>query len=256
MAFEDIQPMEMADEGAEDQEVAAPENKEAKDTGAEAPEVAAPESDEPDESGKTASDARFAEMRRKLEEAERERAEAQSELENLKAQQEARRAALANMDVDEIDAIAEQLGITREEVLENIEREEEAAEAEIQSKEKDQTIADLQARIDEIEAEKAMAEDLSLLRKIDPGLSSLEELGDDYFDYISAGLSAEQAYYAIKGKEINTKSTPAKPPGRITDVAPPAKDYFTEEEVANMTSQEKYENAEKIMASLPKWRKK
>lgn len=256
MAFEEISAETFADTGVEEQEAAEPANEEATDTGAEEPEVAEPESEQPEETGKTATDAKFAEMRRQLEEAQREREQAQSELESLKAQQAARQAALANMDVDEIDAIAESLGISREEVLENIEREEEAAEAEIESKEKDQQIADLQARIDEAEAEKAMAEDLATLQKIDPGINSLEDLGQDFFAYIGAGLTAKQAYFAIKGEEISTSSTPAKPPGRVTDAAPPDKDYFTEEEVANMTSQERYDNAEKIMASLPKWKKK
>ena len=254
MSFEELTPETFEPEtGAEDQELAEPET-ETQETGAEAPEIAEPESEEPQ--GRTAADARFAEMRRQLEEAERARAEAQTELEGLKAQQAARQAALVNMDVDEIDAIADQLGITRDEVLETIEREEEAAEAEIEMREKDQRIADLEARLDEVRAERMMAEDLAELQKIDASIKSLEDLGDDFAAYISAGLTAEQAYYAIKGREIKTQAVPAKPPGKVTDVTPPEKDYFTEEEVASMTSKEKYDNAEKIMASLPRWRKK
>lgn len=256
MAFDEIAPEAFeVSEGAEEQEIAEPVEEEVEDTGEEAQELAEPVSEEPD-NGRTAADAKFAEMRRQLEEAERMRTEMQNELNDLKTQQAARQAALAHMDVDEIDAIAETLGITREEVLENIQKEEETAEAEIKSKEKDQQIAELQEKLNAIEAEKMMAEDLAELQKIDSSIQSLDDLGDDFYAYIAAGLDAEQAYYAVKGKEISTKATPAKPPGKVTDSAPPEKEYYTEEEVSRMTSQERYENAEKIMASLPKWKKK
>jgi hypothetical protein len=256
MAFEDINVEEFEpalDEGAEEQEAAEP--VEPEEQGAEDQEFAEPESEEPSEDGKSAADAAWANMRRRAEEAERLAAEREAELESLRAKQDAREAALANMDVDDIDAIAEQTGMTRDEVLAAIEREEAAAEAEIRDREKDLQIQELQSRIDEAEAEKAMAEDLAKLQKIDPKLTSLEELGDDFAAYISAGLTAEQAFYAIRRKELSTKATPAKPPGRITESTPPEKDYYTEDEVANMTSEEKSANWEKIMASLPRWKK-
>lgn len=253
MAFEDISVEETLDTGEEGQELAEPEKPE--ETGAEEPEVTAPESEEPEETGKTAADTAFANMRRRAEEAERQAAEMQAEIESMRAKQEAREAALANMDIDDIDAIAESLGTTRDEVLERIERAEEEAEAEIREKEKDKTIKELTDKINEAEAEKAMAEDLAELQKLDPKLASLEDLGEDFAAYISAGLTAKQAYFAIKGEEISTKATPASPPGKITEAAPPEKDYYTEDEVANMTSEEKSANWEKIMASLPKWKK-
>lgn len=249
MAFEDIGTEEVLDEGVEGQEVAEPEEPQA---GAEDPEVAEPESEQP-EDGKAATDAAWAKMRRRAEEAERQAAQAQSELDSLKAMQEARELALANMDIDEIDAIAEAAGISRDEVLSNLQREEEAAEAEIQSKEKDLQIKALQERIDEVEAEKAMAQDLAILQKIDPTIKSLEDLGDDFVAYITAGLTAEQAYYAIERKEQSTKPAPAKAPGKITEAAPPEKDYFTEEEVDNMTPEEQKKHHKKIIASMSKW---
>lgn len=257
MAFEEITTEDVVETDVEDQEVVEPEEEEAEGTGAEDQEVTEPESEESEESGKTAADAAFAKMRRRAEEAERAQAEAQAELNKLKAEQAAREAALANMDIDEIDAIAEVKGISREEVLENLQREQDAAQAEIDSKEKDQLIENLRMQLDVVEAEKMMAEDLAMLQtKYDPSLKSLDDLGEDYAAYIAAGLSPEQAFKAIRGSEMFTKSTPAKAPGEITDAAPPEKDYVTEEEVANMTSQERYDNAEIIMASLPKWKKK
>ena len=249
---DEITTVEMVDASVDEQEVVAPAT-DAKEQSEEAPEVAAPESEQPEQSGKSAADAAFAKMRRRAEEAERQAAEAAAELDAMKAKQAAREAALANMDIDEIDAIAEQLGISREDVLENIAREEAAAEAEIESKEKDQTIQALQRQIDEAKAETMMAEDLARLQKIDPELKSLDDLGDDFVAYIGAGLTAEQAYYAIKGRELSTKSTPAKLPGKITDSTPPENDYFTEEEVDNMTPAEQRKHHKKIIASMKHW---
>ena len=252
MAFEDVTVEEPVEIDVEDQEVVDPEP-ETTEEGAEDQEVTAPESEEPEKSGKTAADAAFANMRRRAEEAEQRQAEMEAELEDLKAKQAARQAALANMDIDEIDAIAEAAGISREDVLDTIEREEAAAEAEIESKEKDREIEVLRAKVNEVEAEKAMAEDLAMLQTIDPELKSLDDLGDDYAAYIGAGLTAEQAYYAIKGRELTTKATPAKAPGKITEAAPPEKGYFTEEEVDNMTPAEQRKHHNKIIASMKHW---
>lgn len=236
----------------EETEVAEP-SSEATEEGVEEQGNPEPASEEPEKPGRTAADAAFAEMRRRAEEAERKNAEAQAELESLKAKQAARQAALANMDIDEIDAIAESAGITREDVLEQLAREEEAAEAEIESKAKDQEIESLRARINEVEAEKVMTQDLATLQQIDPTIKSLEDLGDDYAAYILAGLTAEQAYYAIKSKELATKPAPAKSPGKVTDSTPPEKDYFTEEEVDNMTPAEQRKHHKKIIESMSKW---
>jgi hypothetical protein len=265
MSFDEITPEAFEPEavGAEEQEVAEP-APETTDQGAEEQEVAEPASEEAEsedageaetESGKTEADARFAEMRRQLEESESARAEIENELASLKAKQEAREAAMENMDIDDIDAIAEQAGITREEVMEAIQREEEAAEAELESKQKDHQIAQLQEELEGIYIEREIERDLATLQKLDPSIKTVDDLDDKFLDYVGAGLSAEDAYYAVKGRELSTRSTPPAAPGRISDTAPPEKDYFTEDEVNAMTSEEKYQNAEKIMASLPKWKK-
>jgi len=254
MDFEENAAMEAVEIDAEDQEVVEPDETEPEDTGVEEPEVTDPESEEPENTGKSAQDAAFAKMRRRAEEAERKWAENEAELAELKAKQAARTAALANMDIDEIDAIAEHAGISRDEVLANLEREEMAAEAEIESKEKDQKIAALQAKIDEVEAEKMMAQDLAALQKIDPKIKSLDDLGDDFIAYIGAGLTAEQAYYAIRGRELSTKSTPAKAPGKVTEKTPPENKFYTEEEVDNMTPAEQRRLHKEIIASMKHWK--
>ena len=253
MSFEESAAIDAVEIDVEDQEVVEPDETEPEDTGVEEPEVTDPESEEPEKPGKSAQDAAFAKMRRRAEEAERKWAEKEAEIEKMKAEKAAREAALANMDIDDIDAIAEHAGISRDEVLANFEREQMAAEAEIESKEKDQTIAAMQKRLDEVEAEKLMAQDLAALQKIDPKIESLDDLGDDFVAYIGAGLTAEQAYYAIRGRELTTKSTPAKAPGKITEDAPPAKKFYTEEEVDNMTPAEQRRLHKEIIASMPNW---
>lgn len=254
MSFEDITPQDFVEEGAEEQEVADP--VESVETGAEEPEVADPESEPEDEEsdGKTEADSRFAEMRRQLEAAEAEKAEVEAKLAEYEQKALAREAAMEEMDVDDIDAIADQAGISREEVLAVIEREEQAAAAELEAKEKDQRITELEEELQGVYVEKAMEEDLADIQKLDPKVKSLDDLGEDFAAYISAGLTARQAFFAIRGEEITTRSTPPTAPGKIADTAPPAKDYFTEEEVAAMTSEEKTQNAEKIMQSLPHWK--
>lgn len=260
MSFEDITPETFQETGAEEPELAEP-VAETNETGAEDQGLAEPESEasetEPveEEHHKNTPDESFAEMRRAMQEAQQEAEDAKAELAEFKAKAEAREAAMEEMDIDDIDAIAEQAGITREEVLATIEREEAAAAAELEAREKDQRIEQLEEELQGVYAEKAMEEDLVALQKLDPSLKSLDDLGKDYGDYIAAGLSAEQAYYAIKGRDIATKSVPPTAPGKIADTSAPEKDYFTEEEVAAMTSEEKTLNAEKIMASLPRWKK-
>lgn len=252
MSFEDLAPEAFEEqEGVEDQEPAEPDT-ETQETGAEEPEPAEPASEEGStEPDNKAADAAFAKMRRRAEEAERKEAEAQAELEKLKAKQEARVAALANMGVDDIDAMAEQTGMTREEVLETIQREEEAAEAEIREKEKDQKIQELEDEIMAARVEKEMAEDLAELQKIDPNLKSLDDLGEDFVAYIAAGLTALQAYKAIKS-EI-AEPTPAQPPGKIADTQPPEKDFYTEAEWDSLTPAQQKANWKKGLASMKKW---
>ena len=257
MSFEDITPEVFEEQGAEEPEVAEP-APETNEQGAEDQVLADPESvpeESQEETGKTDADARFAEMRRQLEAEQKARAEVEAELAEMQTKAEAREAAMDELDIDDIDAIAEQAGTTREEVLEIIEREEQAAAAALEAKEKDLKIEALEEELQGVYAEKEMEKDLADLQKIDPSLKSLDDLGEDFVDYISAGLSAKQAYYAIKGREISTRSIPPTAPGKISDTSAPEKDYFTEDEVNAMTSAEKEANWEKIIESLPRWKK-
>ncbi len=247
--------MEFENTSAEMEEVAElPETEEVNETGVEEPEFAEPESESEEPTGKTEADAAFAEMRRRAEEAEREKAEAIAELERVNAMAEARAAAIESMDIDDIDALADQAGISREEVIAAIEQKQSAANAEIESRRKDLKISELEEKLNEVNAEKEMQNDLVLLQGIDPTIKSLDDLGKDYGEYIAAGLSAKQAYYAIKGEELTTKATPAVAPGKIENSEPPERE-LTEAEIDAMTPEEQRKNYKKIMAFWDKHNK-
>lgn len=229
--------------GVEEQEVTAP-----ADNGAEEQEVAAPDIEEEviatgEETGRTSADSAFAEMRRAKEAAEREAAQ-------LRAEAQARKAALERITGEkngEFRAIAETFGASIDDVAATIDAERELALKNLE-------VDSLREQISSIEAEKSMQEDLAQLQKIDPTLKSLDELGESYGNYIGAGMSAEEAYWAVKAKEKATKMQPPKSFGEINKT-PAEKTTFTLAEVKAMSPEEQEANYEKIMASMPTWKK-
>lgn len=236
--------MEFENTSAEMTEVAEPSNveEETNETGVEEPGVAAPVSEEHQ---KTDADSAFAEMRRAREAAEQEAADARAELEILKAQQEARESTFSRLtgkDGDaEIAALAEITGMSEDEIIAEMEAAKESAQ-------KDLRIQQLEDQINSVEADRMMQADLEALRKIDPSLRSLEDLGDEYVDYISAGLSPERAYWAIKAEERANHATPPKEVGKVA-TGTAEKDRFTEAEIEAMSSDQLRKNWKKIFNS-------
>ena len=243
MSFEEI--------GVEEAEVA--EQPDVEETGAEEQEPAEPVSGEEEspEEGKTPQDAAFAELRRQKEAAEK-------ALEDFKAQQ-AREAALRAAEDSAIAEmsgyddvaylLAEASGKSIEEIQAEIAAEKEKAELQHDNEMLRDQLADVQA-------EKMMADDLAEIQKFDPTVKSLADLGDSWEAFrLGAGLTAQQAYFAAKAEKEATQIKPAKPIGQVNP-APIESEYYTEAEVEAMTSEEKEEHWEKIMASLPRWKKK
>ena len=235
----------MADEvtSVETSEVAEPTEEV---TGVEEQETAEPVSEETveEEPKKTEEDAAWARMRRESEQARKELEAAQRELAELKAKEEAREATysrLTGSDNGDIAAIAEATGMSEDEVLAEIE----AAQV---SAQKDLLIEQLQEKVTSIEAERLMQADLEKIRKVDPSLKSLEDLGEGYIEYISAGLDPVKAYWAIKAEERANEVTPPKEIGRVETTAA-EKDYFTDAEIDAMSSEELTKNWKKVMAS-------
>ena len=238
---EELEVTEPADEGAEELEVTEP----AVDEGAN------------DTGGKTSQDTAFAEMRRAKEEAEKLANERAAELEALHAERNAQKTAYErvglNDDDDVTDAIADGLGVSTDDLKATIEREREMAlrDLEIQKKEEENKL--LREQVDAVKFEKHAQEDLLKLQKIDPTIKSIEDLGEDYLVYSAGGLDAEQSYWAIKAKEESTKVTPPEPIGKFKS-EPAKKEYFTREEVMNMTEEEQRKYSKEILASSPKWK--
>lgn len=224
--------------GVEVQEVAEPATESVETQGvaepAETPKVTT-------DSGKRDADAAFAAQRRELQEANRKIAE-------LEAAARARDTAMEKLTGSNngyINAIADNLGADPDDVLATFNNEQEVARKDIE-------LEILRNRLDEVTAESAMQADLAALQKIDPEIKSLGELGESFVNYTKAGLSAEDAYYAVKAREINTKATPATPPGKVNN-EPPEKDFFTRDEVMSMSEDEQRANYDKILKSTSKW---
>lgn len=247
MAFEEIAAMEA--ESEETQEVAEPAEYEATETSAEDQEAADPDSEEEAE-GKTSADAAFAEMRRAKEAAEQELADIKAEQARQAALKAAEDEAIAEMSgYDDVEyLLAEASGKSIEEVRAEIEAEREKAELHHENEMLSQQLA-------EVWADKMMAEDLVEIQRFDPSIKSLADLPESFGAYrLNAGLTAQQAYFAAMAEKEATSIKPAKPIGQVNQ-APVEKDYYSEAEVNAMTSEEKSANWEKIMASLPRWKK-
>lgn len=238
----------MSDEmnlGAEVQEFAEP-----ADTGAEVQEFAEPVVDaetEPViddfEESENRSDSAFAEYRRRAEKAERELADLRAE--QLARQETMRR--ITGSEDGEFSAIAEAMGIDEADIMATFEAESDAAKKDIQ-------IEELQNLLNEATAEKMMQQDLADIQKLDPSIKDLSELGETFLNLKEKGVDTESAYWAAKAKKNATQMKPPKAPGRV-NVSQAEKNFFTEEEVNAMTSEQKYANADKILASLPRWKK-
>ena len=244
MAFEEIDAA-LASPSEETPEVAEPAD-EPTESSEEIQETAEPDS----EDGKTEADAAFAEMRRRMEAAERKLAEREAADAKREALQAAQDEAVAEMSgYEDIEyLIAESSGRSIEEVREDLEFRKEFEELKYDKEA-------LQKELAEVKADKTIAEDLATIQKFDPSVKSLADLPESFEAYrLDAGLTAQQAYFAAKAEKEATEIKPAKPIGQVNQ-APVEKDFYTESEVNAMTSEEKEANWEKIMASLPRWKK-
>jgi len=197
------------EEGAEEQEVAEPAEEESK------------------------SDAAFAEMRRKLEAAER-RAEELEEALGL----------WFDGDDKAAQAHAHYEDISLDEAIANMETKRELnqlrAEKEALEEERNQ-----------LEFNNLKATDLREIKAKypDANLKDVEELGEDFFKYRTMDIDAVTAYEAIQMK----KGRPPKPIGKAKTGAPAKTGFYTKEEVEAMSPSQIRKNFDKIRESMGKW---
>ena len=234
-------------ESAESQEVAEPETEELES--AESQEVAEPETSEtPTEEasesfGRTEADAAFAEMRRQNQ-------DLQSQLEDMARRNAAMSGALSRYfegeDDDELVINANAYAEERDpdEYRQQYERDLELERLQAQN-------SALEEQLIDAEVNRLMQEGLREVQAIDPNIKSLEELGDSFVDFIAAGLSTEQAYWAVQAKERSTKVLAPDAIGKVADTKS-ERDYFTSEELDALTDEDLNDDAiyEKAMRSL------
>lgn len=209
--------------------------------GAEGQEPEPPETvtEEPEEEGE---DPVLEELREAKEEAERRAAEAEERLKR----QEALLGRASDSDDPALDMAAEILGIEPSELEAAVNQEMEAERA---AKERES----LEEELESLKVEKEMEKDLIEVRKIDPGVKSLVELGETFFKCVAAGMNATEAYHASRAVEEKTTPTPPAEIGKVNQSSV-EKDFYTKEEVEAMTAEEVEKNLQKIEVSMKKWK--
>lgn len=226
------------------QEVAEP--AETEETGSNEQEVAEPASEQVPTRQDSETNAAFQRMRH----AEQEAARARAELEELKAQYEARNNVITRITGAEdggIAALAEASGLSED----DIRAEMEAAQESVQ---KDLTIQNLERRLQAIEVDNMMAADLAEIQKIDPSIKSLHDLGPGYYDYTRAGLDPVRAYWALKAEERANHREPPKPVGKVaTGTSEPE---LTQAMIDAMSPEQLAKNHNKIIAFWEKQSKR
>lgn len=215
--------------GAEDTDFAEPYESDETE-GEEEPEVAE------QVTGKTDADSRFAEMRRRVEELEATNRDLEEALGNFFDGDTEQKIVSAN-------AFAQNK--TEDEIRAEIEAENEWERLNEENEALNSELLDYKTRAQ-------MEHDLQDIQKIDPEVKDLDSLGTDYTDYIRAGLSGVQAYYATKAKQAAEKATPPKEVGKVNQSEGP-KDFYTKEEVQGMTQEEVHKHYDAIRKSMSQW---
>lgn len=100
------------------------------------------------------------------------------------------------------------------------------------------------------EAERILADDLETVRRIDPKIRKIEDLGDVFIALRAGGVPCQEAYRAVAS--LNTK----KEIPQMGDILSfgEEKDFFTPDEVKGMTREEVKKNYDKIRKSMSKWK--
>jgi hypothetical protein len=209
-------------------------------------------------------DAAFANMRRSMEQAQKEKEEAQELLEAVKADKERLAKAFGmygfNGNVDEIEdqAKAHYSGKTVEEVRnERLQAQkviEEQQRREQETLAKDNQIKDLQRQL----YARILDDDLKAIQAKDPSIKSLDDLGKDFALMRSTGVSVDVAYNAVKSTLEANKKTPPPEMGKVNATQKADKTYYTQDEVdamiaANDKALDNPSVLEKIRKSMTKW---
>lgn len=240
------EPTEDAEEGAEVEEIS--ETQETAEPAELADEQAEPVEEEQEyeeaediPQGKRSRDSAFAEMRRAREEAERRNEELNARLAELeRAQKEA-----------ELRQYGESIGLSEEEIQDVIEDARAEEEKELARKSLEEENERLNEELLNIQVDRLMAEDLANIQAIDPSVKSLDQLGDDFFQFIGGGMDGIHAYYATKAMKEANSIKPAPKIGKANQASVP-RDYYTSEELDALSQEEILANWDKVQRSMDK----
>ena len=198
------------------------------------------ESDET-EGNSDSADRAFAQMRRQVEELERENAKLSKQVER----QDSALGLYVEGEDKTAAAIAQATGLSLEEVKSTIAEQDELEELRERAERSEAELEDLQI-------EQRMASDLEELKQIDPDIE-FEDLPDNFFDLIGAGVDATTAYYASKKANEVTQTEPMQAPGEVA-TGGETKTYYTQDEVSKMTPEQIRANMKVIDASMKHWK--
>jgi hypothetical protein len=209
-------------------------------------------------------DAAFANMRRSMEQAQKEREETQRQLEAMKAEKERLTNSFGlfgfkgNVDEIEDQAKAHYTGKTVEEVRnERLQAQrviEEQQRREQETLAKDNQIKDLQIQL----YARILDDDFKAIQAKDPSIKSLDDLGADFARMRATGVSVDVAYNAVKSTLEANKKTPPPEMGKVNATQKADKTYYTQDEVdamiaANDKALDNPSVLEKIRKSMTQW---
>lgn len=224
---------ETVDESVENQEAADPEN----ESQSEEVEEVDDDLNDDEEGSQSPSDAAFASMRRELQEARRQNEQMQKALSIY-------------FNGDDADSLAIQARAYAEE------RSPEEVQAEVEHEQRmkqlEQENAELQEKLQDVEVRNLINNAVTTLGKIDKNIKSekdLEKLGDTFLSLIGAGMDTTTAYWAAVAERDHNK---VDAPGDIGKASPSTteRDYYTDEELDNLTPEETKKNWDKVVKSM------
>lgn len=200
--------------------------------------VADPEYDDTEdvevETGRTPQDSAFADMRRRNEELQHENDELMAALSRFFEGDNARDLSInANAYAEQRDPDEYRAEYERLQELETLRARNEELETQL-----------MDAQVSE-----AMRNSLREIQEIDPSVKELDDLGENFLTFIANGMTSTQAYFASKAMDAKTKTFAPDAIGRVSDTKI-ERDYYTSEEIDNLTDEELEENWDKVQRSM------
>ena len=115
--------------------------------------------------------------------------------------------------------------------------------------------AELEEQLLDAQVERLMRDGLREVQAIDPNVKSLDDLGDSFARLIASGVPTKEAFYAARAMELKEKILAPDAIGRVSDTKA-ERDYYTSEELDNLTDEEMDANWDKVMRSMGRLNKR